>query len=69
MKTNSKGFIILYKGRIVLERYFNNHSASKTWYWASAGKTLIAATNGIAEERGFIDYFNKSFRLLRNWMD
>lgn len=37
---NTKSFIILYNGKIVVEEYFNNHTATSSWYWASAGKTL-----------------------------
>ena len=52
---NSKSFIILVNGRIVLENYFNGHSATAPWYWASAGKTLTAAATGIAEQDGLIN--------------
>ena len=56
---NSKGFIILVNGRIVLENYFNGHSASTGWYWASAGKTLTATLTGIAQQEGLININNK----------
>jgi len=56
---NSKGFIILVNGRIVLENYFNGHSASTVWYWASAGKTLTATMTGIAQQEGLININNK----------
>jgi len=56
---NSKGFIILVNGRIVLENYFNGHSASTPWYWASAGKTLTATMTGIAQQEGLININNK----------
>lgn len=39
---NSKAFLLLKDGRIVLERYFGTFTADSTWYWASAGKTLTA---------------------------
>lgn len=52
---NTKGFIVLYNGRIVLENYFNKHTESSSWYWASAGKTLTSIMTGIAEEQGFFD--------------
>ena len=35
---NSKSFIVLHNGKIVLEYYFNGHTESTPWYWASAGK-------------------------------
>lgn len=55
----SKSFIILVNGKIVLENYFNGHTASTNWYWASAGKTLTATLTGIAEQEGFINSNNK----------
>ncbi|MDP5096358.1 MAG: serine hydrolase, partial [Flavobacterium sp.] len=56
---NSKSFIILQNGRIVMENYFNGHTASTNWYWASAGKTLTATVTGIAEQEGYISINNK----------
>lgn len=56
---NSKSFIVLHNGKIVLEYYFNGHTESTPWYWASAGKTLTTAITGIAEEEGYININNK----------
>ncbi|MGC6430189.1 MAG: serine hydrolase domain-containing protein [Jejuia sp.] len=56
---NTKSFIILHDGNIVLEEYMNGHDASKPWYWASAGKTLTTALSGIAQEEGLININNK----------
>ncbi len=56
---NSKGFIILVNGRIVMENYFNGHSATPPWYWASAGKTLTATMTGIAQQEGLLNINNK----------
>ncbi|MDD5152229.1 MAG: serine hydrolase, partial [Flavobacterium sp.] len=56
---NSKGFIILVNGRIVMENYFNGHSASTPWYWASAGKTLTSTMTGIAQQEGILNINNK----------
>lgn len=56
---HSKSFIILVNGRIVLENYFNGHSATTPWYWASAGKTLTTTVTGIAEKEGLININNK----------
>ncbi|MDO1501151.1 serine hydrolase [Winogradskyella maritima] len=52
---NSKSFIILYNGKIVVENYFNNHTLESSWYWASAGKTLTTALTGIAANEGLLD--------------
>jgi CubicO group peptidase (beta-lactamase class C family) len=56
---NSKGFILLVDGKIVLENYFNDHDAATNWYWASAGKTLTSTVTGIAQQEGLIDIDNK----------
>lgn len=52
---NSKSFMIIVNGRIVMENYFNGHSASTNWYWASAGKTLTSTITGIAAQENHID--------------
>jgi len=56
---HSKSFIILVNGRIVIEQYFNGHSATSPWYWASAGKTLTSTVTGIAQQEGLININNK----------
>lgn len=56
---NTRSFIMLVNGRIVMEHYFNGHTATTPWYWASAGKTLTAAVTGIAEDEGFLDIDDK----------
>lgn len=52
---NTKGFMILKDGKIVLEKYFGTFTEDSLWYWASAGKTLTAFLTGIAQEQ---NYFN-----------
>jgi CubicO group peptidase (beta-lactamase class C family) len=49
--SNSKAFILLKDGKIVLERYFGRFTQDSVWYWASAGKTLTASLIGIAESK------------------
>ncbi len=56
---NSKSFMILVNGRIVEEAYFNGHSATTSWYWASAGKTLTSTMFGIAEQEGLVNRNDK----------
>ncbi len=55
IQKNSKSFIILINGRIVMEEYFNGHNPASTWQWNSAGKTLVAAITGIAQQEGLIN--------------
>lgn len=56
---NSKSFMILVNGRIVMEEYFDDHTSTTTWPWNSAGKTLVTSTTGIAQEEGLLTINNK----------
>ncbi len=49
---NTKAFLILKDGKIVLEKYFGTFSMDSAWYWASAGKSMTAFLTGIAQEEG-----------------
>ena len=51
-QTGTKAFILVYKGRIVLEKYFNSFKQDSLWYWASAGKTVTAFLAGMAQQNG-----------------
>lgn len=51
---NTKAFILLKDGKIVIEKYFNGHTSSSNWYWASAGKTLTATLVGIAQQENLL---------------
>jgi CubicO group peptidase (beta-lactamase class C family) len=53
-QNNSKAFILLKDGKIVLEKYFGTHTATTPWQWASAGKTITAFMTGIAQQEGFL---------------
>jgi CubicO group peptidase (beta-lactamase class C family) len=59
--TNTRAFILLKDGKIVIEQYAGTQltsgafTASSLWYWASAGKTLTAAAVGIANANGKIN--------------
>lgn len=61
---NSKAFIILKDGKIVLEKYFGTFTQGSDWYWASAGKTMTAFLTGIAQEEGLLKLSDKSSRYL-----
>lgn len=52
---DSKAFILLKDGKIVLEQYFNGHTQSTNWYWASAGKTLTSFMVGMAQQENFLN--------------
>lgn len=57
---HTKSFMILVNGRIVMEEYFNGHTATDTWEWNSAGKTLVATTTGIAQQEGLLSINDKA---------
>ena len=63
---NTKSFIILYNGKIVVENYFNNHNSNSVWYWASSGKTLTSTVVGIAQDENLLDISNKVSDYLGN---
>lgn len=52
--SNTKAFIILKNGKIVIESYYDEHEVTIPWYWASAGKSLTANLIGIAQSEGLI---------------
>jgi len=51
---NTKAFILLKDGKIVLEKYFGSHTQTTPWQWASAGKTITAFMVGIAQQEGHL---------------
>lgn len=61
---NTKSFIILVNGRIVMEEYFDGQTATSDWEWNSAGKTLVAATTGIAAQEGLLNINSKASNYL-----
>lgn len=61
-ENNSRAFIILQDGKLVVEEYFGkqfdnttNFSSTSNWYWASAGKTLTSVLAGIAENENLLN--------------
>lgn len=51
---DTKGFIVLKDGKIVLEKYFGAFTKDSLWYWASAGKTITSFLVGKAQEENYI---------------
>lgn len=52
---NSKSFIILKEGKMVVEHYFDSFTKDSLWYWASCSKSLMAVLLGLAQEDGVLD--------------
>ncbi len=71
LETNhTKAFVLLLDGKIVLEKYFNGHSATTNWYWASAGKTLTAFVTGVAQQENQVSIDAPSSTYLgEGWTD
>lgn len=57
---NTYGFIILYRGKIVTEKYWNDWNASTQYHIASAGKTVTAFLLGIAQQEGLLSIDKKT---------
>lgn len=53
-QNNTKAFIILKDGKIVVEKYFGTFTIDSLWYWASAGKSLMSFLIGLAQEQGYL---------------
>jgi CubicO group peptidase (beta-lactamase class C family) len=64
IQKNTKSFMILVNGRIVMEEYFDGHTQSSTWQWNSAGKTLVTTTTGIAQQEGLLNINNSASQYL-----
>jgi CubicO group peptidase (beta-lactamase class C family) len=57
---DTKGFIVLKDGKIVLEKYFGNFTKDSLWYWASAGKTITSFLVGKAQEENYLSITDTS---------
>ena len=67
---NTKAFILLQDGKIVLEKYFGTHTATTPWQWASAGKTITAFMTGMAQQEGFLSIADTTSTYLgQGWTD
>jgi CubicO group peptidase (beta-lactamase class C family) len=62
--SNTKAFILLKDGKIVLEKYFGTHTATTPWQWASAGKTITAFMVGMAQEDNKLSITDKTSKYL-----
>jgi CubicO group peptidase (beta-lactamase class C family) len=53
--TNTKSFMVLKDGKIVLEKYFGTYTADSLHVWNSASKTLVGFMTGIAQKEGYLN--------------
>ncbi|MCU0439047.1 MAG: serine hydrolase [Raineya sp.] len=61
---NTKAFIVLKDGKIVVEWYFGTFTTDNNWYWASAGKTITSFLIGKAQEDGLLSINHKTSQYL-----
>jgi hypothetical protein len=59
-KKNTKGFIVLKDGKIVLEKYFGNFNADSFHQWNSAGKSLMGFMFGQLQELKLLNINDKT---------
>jgi CubicO group peptidase (beta-lactamase class C family) len=65
---NTKAFILLKNGKIVLEKYFDEQTVSSLWYWASAGKSLTAFMLGLAQQDNYLSISDTTSKYLgKGW--
>lgn len=64
IQKNTKSFMILVNGRIVMEEYFNGHAQNTSWEWNSAGKTLVSAIVGIAQQESLLNINDKVYKYI-----
>ena len=63
---NTKAFIVLKDGKIVIEHYFDTFTVDSLWYWASAGKSLTSFLVGMAKQDGFLNLSDSTSQWLDN---
>ncbi len=63
---DSKAFLVLKDGKIVLEKYFGTFTKDSLWYWASAGKSLTSVLVGKAIEENGLKLTDTSAQYLGN---
>lgn len=63
---NTKSFVVLKNGKLVLEAYFGSYTADSVWYWASSSKSLASLITGIAQQKGYINIGNPVSSYLGN---
>ncbi|MFK7923305.1 MAG: serine hydrolase [Bacteroidia bacterium] len=67
---NSKSFIVLHKGKIAIEAYFDDYGRDSNWYWASSAKSLVGFMVGMAQEEGLLNIEDSTSQYLgTGWTD
>jgi CubicO group peptidase (beta-lactamase class C family) len=66
-ENNTKAFLVLVDGRIVIENYYGTFNQDSFWYWASAGKSLMATIVGIAAQENILNINDASSLYLNTY--
>lgn len=67
---DSKSFVVLHKGKIAVEWYYDDFTQDSVWYWASAAKSLISFMIGQLQEDNLLDIQDKTSDYLgQGWTD
>lgn len=64
IQKHTKSFIILVNGKIVMEEYFNGQKRDDDWTWNSAGKSLVSACIGLAQQENLLQISDKVSKYL-----
>ena len=51
---NMNGMLVVQKGNIIFENYYNGHGPDDAFHVASVTKTIISALIGICIDKGYI---------------
>jgi CubicO group peptidase (beta-lactamase class C family) len=65
-QSNTKAFVVLKDGKIVLEKYFDRFNKDSLWRWNSAGKVLTGMCIGIAQQEGRLSIYDTSSNIMGN---
>ncbi|MBO6573830.1 MAG: serine hydrolase [Rhodothermales bacterium] len=64
---NTRAFVVLHRGRIVVEEYFAGAARDDERVWYSAGKSLMAALVGMAQHEGLVSLDSATTDYLGRW--
>lgn len=61
---DTKAFLVLKDGKLVVEKYYGTFARDSAWYWASAGKSLTSFLVGIAQQEGYLSITDTTSRII-----
>ncbi len=67
LEKNTKAFIILKEGKILMEVYSDDFGRDSVWYWASCAKTMTSTLIGMAVNEGALSIDDPTENYLDQW--